>query len=604
MSATPIKSDAATAETSIIVEILINTDYLNITTVYDPLLAVDGGGASVFELDFGSPIAFTAFAKNDGAGFSSVALTTTPGAHLYRVEWEAASGVGTNDGSMFIYIDNVLVGSITSIDNDTKVVEGIRYGAAGVSSVYGIALVDQCRWWVPDSEIFPDPASVDDIYYVGSDEPFWIVPWNLITAGVYTGVTFVYEYSDGGAGWPTLTLGDDLMLYPDDDPFDETGIAAMHVLPGSDWAAEAVNGITKYWVRIRITAVNSWTTSPAYDDVYNQRTPEVRIPSASLKGDVPPFVIKRMFSADGGDEDNTMCSMSRIIVGMKSRGLDGFESRLNCGGDGIPDGWTVTYGSDTSSVADVQAPGGDHAVCDFAIVSTMAWRVRFEGTLKLRPNTGEYRVFLRYNQTSGDAEEISLKLRVKINSNDVFAPAFETGEVFSAGTYDHVLVDLIPGDTLLLPFLEIVNADDLDADLIFEIWAEQNSGSADLEMLDLILIPADEWIADLNDPISDPDSGTSALRGLNILDIDSGIIENRTIKNIIDPSTEDIIPVETWSRRSSPIELEPSLDVRLYYLIGYFTDGWGEGPFLGENMQGFLVELYQQACYFYLRGAD
>jgi hypothetical protein len=275
---------------------------------------------------------------------------------------------------------------------------------------------------------------------------------------------------------------------------------------------------------------------------------------------------------------------------------------LNCGGDGLPGGWAVEYGSDTDDEPDPQAPGGDRADCDFTLVSTQAWRVRFTGEDRLRDFAGEYRVFLRYSQTEGSPEDISIKLRVKIGSTDDFAPAFETGEVFSAGTYDRVLMDLIPGDTLLLPFLEITNADDLDADLIFEIWAERNTGSAELNFIDLILIPADEWIADLNDPISDPAAGTSALRGLNILDIDSGIIDNRTIKSIVDNG--DIVPVETWSRRSSPIEIEPNQDARLYYLIGYYTDGWGEGPFLSDNMQGFLAKMYQQACYFYLRGAD
>ena len=381
----------------------------------------------------------------------------------------------------------------------------------------------------------------------------------------------------------------------------------MHVLPGADWVVDTVNGQgNRYWIRITLTMGGIWTTAPANGTyvVYNQHTPEVRVPAASLKGDVPPFVLKRLKSPDGGDEDNTMCSMSRIVVGAKSRGLDNFVSRLNCGNDGNPGDWVVTYGSDTVAVADPQAPGGFRADCTFTLVTTQAMRARFTGTAMLSDFTGEYRVFLRYSQTSGDAEEISIKLRVKINSNDTYAPAFETGEVFSAGTYDRALIDLIPGDTLLIPFLEITNADALAANLIFEIWAEQNSGSANLEMIDLILIPADEWIADLNDPISDPDAGSSALRGLNILDVDSGIIENRTIKNIIDDTAGEIIPVETWSRRSSPIELEPNQDVRLYYLIGHYTDGWGEGPFLSENMQGFLAEMYQQACYFYLRGAD
>jgi hypothetical protein len=383
----------------------------------------------------------------------------------------------------------------------------------------------------------------------------------------------------------------------------------MHALPGDDWAIDDVDVfLNRYWIRITLNRPTGMAFSPANGTyvVYNQHTPEIRIPSGSLKGDVPPFVLKRLKSPDGGDEDNTMCSMSRIIAGVKSTAggndLDGFNSRLNCGGDGLPAGWAVAYGSDTSSVADPTVPGGDRADCTFATQSTQAMRVRFTGTDMLRDYAGEYRVFLRYNQTEGDPGDLNFKLRVRIDSTEDYAPAFETGEVESAGTYDHVLVDMIPGDTLLLPFLEIVNADDLDADLIIEIWAEVVAGAADVEFLDLILIPADEWIADLNDPISDPTFGTSALRGLNILDVDSGILDNRTIKQIIDGA--EITPVETWSRRSSPIEIEPGLDARLYYLIGYYIVDWGEGPFLSENMQGFLAELYSQACYFYLRGAD
>lgn len=447
-----------------------------------------------------------------------------------------------------------------------------------------------------------------DLYYIGSDEPFWLIAWLLVTAGVYTSTTFTYEYSDGGAGWPDLTIGDDLMLYPDQEPWNGTGIASLHAHPGDDWATEDVNGDVKFWIRIRLTMGGVWTTSPANGTVvvYNQHTPEIRIPATSLRGDVPPFILKRMKSPDGGDEDNTMCSMSRIIAGLKSNAggndLDGFNSRLNCGGDGLPAGWAVAYGSDTASVPDPEAPGGDRADCTFATQTISAMRVRFTGTDKLRDHAGEYRVFLRYNQTEGDKGDLEFKLRVRIDSIANYAPAFETGEVEGAGTYDHVLVDMIKGDTLLLPFLEVVNADDLDADLIFEIWVKLVAGAADVELLDLIFIPAGEWIADLNDPISDPTLGTSALRGLNILDIDSGILDNRTIKQIIDGA--EITPVGPWSRRSSPIEIEPGLDTRLYYLIGYYTDGWGEGPFLAENMQGFLAELYSQACYFYLRGAD
>jgi len=47
--------------------------------------------------------------------------------------------------------------------------------------------------------------------------------------------------------------------------------------------------------------------------------------------------------------------------------------------------------------------------------------------------------------------------------------------------------------------------------------------SSDSEV-DLSFIPADEWIGDFTDPLTNLLTGSSALRGYNVLDIDNGII--------------------------------------------------------------------------------
>ncbi len=72
------------------------------------------------------------------------AITDAP--HKIRIVWEASSGA--NDGYLKLYIDNVLMEILSGLDNDTKTVEEIRFGAvAGLDAgTYGIFYMDDCKW--------------------------------------------------------------------------------------------------------------------------------------------------------------------------------------------------------------------------------------------------------------------------------------------------------------------------------------------------------------------------------------------------------------------------------------------------------------------------
>ena len=63
------------------------------------------------------------------------------GAHSLEVEWSAATVAGANDGFVNFWIDGVLQGSLTGIDNDTYRLERVRLGVtylanAGTSGTY------------------------------------------------------------------------------------------------------------------------------------------------------------------------------------------------------------------------------------------------------------------------------------------------------------------------------------------------------------------------------------------------------------------------------------------------------------------------------------
>ena len=458
--------------------------------------------------------------------------------------------------------------------------------------------------------LFPAAAVTNDRLYIGSDEPFFHFMGYIGTPGVYTSTTFAYEYWNGA--WTPLVLGDEFTIYPDTDPFNQIGHWGFNWKGKTDWAKTAIDGDTKFWIRVVVTMGGVWTTAPANAvyAIYNQRTPQIRIPAGSLKGDAPPTVLLRSRYPAGGDEDVYFSNTSRIIIGAKSRNLASFSSHLNCGGDGVPAGWAVAYGDDTASIAYEVAPGGDVAECSFGGTSTWAMRVRFTGTDMLDAYAGKYRPFLRVHQAGGDPGDVNVKLRVYINDNNDYDTLFELpeqglkGTVAAGGVME--IVDLYPQDRLSLPFASLKDADDLSSgDLIFEVWAEEVNTGTDLMMYDLILIPADEWIVELDDPISGPDAGNSALRGLCALDFDGGVIDNRTIKYVLEEA--DLLNAETWSRHGHPPRLNPyEGDHRLYVLMGHYPEGedWGDPPLCGRLGMMFTAEIFQHTNYHYLRGDD
>ncbi len=118
------------------------------------------------------------------------------------------------------------------------------------------------HWDNNNFEIFPTVAIVNDAIYFGFENTSWQnVFFNLGVAGVYTGVTFAYEYWDtvtGGGSWQAMTT----TATPN---FAATGYTSLEFLAASqtNWGATTINSQSAYWIRIRISALSTWTTSPA-----------------------------------------------------------------------------------------------------------------------------------------------------------------------------------------------------------------------------------------------------------------------------------------------------------------------------------------------------
>ncbi len=129
-------------------------------TSFDPNLLTMGNGESfyiIYGVNFyvrlyylvaGSRYQLQAFVVTDTGSENTGYINITDAPHHIRVVWVASKGVGANDGYLLIYVDDVLEETISSIDNDTKVIDAIGFGAiAGLDAgTYGIIHFGDCKW--------------------------------------------------------------------------------------------------------------------------------------------------------------------------------------------------------------------------------------------------------------------------------------------------------------------------------------------------------------------------------------------------------------------------------------------------------------------------
>src|SRR3990167_459695 len=449
------------------------------------------------------------------------------------------------------------------------------------------------------------PAA-SDIHYFGGTRPFFTVAGYIGTPGIYS-LTEVWEYWSGAA-WTTLTAGTQYVLYPDATPFKTEGVWAFSWPAATGWAQTAINGVTRYWVRVRISAFTSHTTTPRNEDqrAFALQHPHIVLPSSAVQGDAPPRVLLRMRHGLGATTSVAFGLTNRILAGLKTvESSSLFEAFLNLGGLGNRIQWTTTPLTDALTANDPLSPGGQRMGCNFGTNASLVPRVRLSGAGLFSTYLGRYRVFLRAQQIGGADGNVEHALRVYLDSTSgpfiVKAPvAMRSHDLGSE------LIDLIPNGYLQLPFSDYQTGGAVfdQADLVIELLSERNTGSAQVFYYDLIVLPVHEWVGEWEDPVSDVTTGSSSLRGGTLLEDDGGVLLDRTIKILVDASGE-LFPAETWTRRGLPIRLRATGEEnRLYFLSARFGSSFGAAPLLSQPGQFLLAEVYLHNVYRDLRGND
>ena len=109
-----------------------------------------------------------------------------------------------------------------------------------------------------DMTLLPAVPAVNDAYYFGFEVQRDSFSLYISQAGDWVG-TIVWEYWDGGA-WTALS--DFLPVTSDDRNFEVAGQNDFSWTVPGDWATVAVNGLTAYWIRARVSVYTGITTQP------------------------------------------------------------------------------------------------------------------------------------------------------------------------------------------------------------------------------------------------------------------------------------------------------------------------------------------------------
>jgi len=585
----------------------------------------------------------------DSGAVVSAAQTTIDKSSVHDLLYivKIATGAGNNDGAAYLYDHNQLLTSVTDVDNDQKEMESIRAGLffgvdAGTQGPLKISRLAYTIGYdslptrvyvtnyeidnnipdhiyiydasgptstelVPGATLFPDPVGNGDALEFHSPyPPFCVVIPKLATAGALDTSDLKLQLWTGS--WTNLTLGTEYVCYPGPtlkDCFEQTDEDIIIVFAGTGGAAQLGSS---YALRVAEThAAPSWSTIPVSNKT---RRPEfldsahVDIPSWILGGDAPAKLLLRLFAPAGASGTATdFGHISRVIIGAKSRGLHRFRHILPLGNGGQPSGWTVSYGADTSSTSHSGLPAGQHTISTFAVDESTVMRVRLSGDDMLRYYRGAYRAFLVLRQWGGSAGDVSIKLRIGLQGTNNYSPKWDTDEHSPIST---TYAEVLDFGTINIPFAPEAAPDTGSVDLLFEIHAGVTAGlggTVDLSLYALVLIPIDEWSVELDDPVTNTDYGTSALRGDKVLEIDGGIVKDRTLTMHYDRSI-GMIPIETWSRRGGPPELEPGQETRLCFLILCYYNGWLVPPLINRFGLALGVEAYVVPRYAALIGDD
>lgn len=463
--------------------------------------------------------------------------------------------------------------------------------------------------------LLPAVPAIGDAIYFGIDTSVFDSGPNAslvfdigVAAVATTTYVFAWEYSDGGAGWPGLTVFDDTGTAL--GTFSRTGIGSVHWNQPSGYAAEAVDGDTALWIRARIAVISGGgtLTPPTQQnrDIYTITRPFVDLASTIIGGDIPALArirIRNRSDRDGRGGSAPNLYENRVVVGLRTVGRSqndngNFQAYLNISDEQNPVGITVSVGANTTIGADVQTPTGRRATYNPVGVEAMATRatITFEPSIT-KDFYGDFRVFLRARRTGGVATDFNIQLQVSTGSGGIQET---TGSVQLQTTTAWEVLDF---GQIKIPVFGTLKTVDIADQTQINIQASAANAAIDLYLYDLILIPIDEWSGDFVDFHNQSTSIVGKISGIpRFLDLDSITNPKSNPQALVRMVGSELIPSAYDQITNGQIILQANANQRLWFLAMQ-TDAVGSSfNWIAPFEIAHSIQIFHNDRYLGLRG--
>lgn len=445
----------------------------------------------------------------------------------------------------------------------------------------------------PPYELLGSAAAVNKAAYFGSKTNDSNVPGGPFSNLVFDvsqgakNITVVWEYWNGTT-WATLSAQDNT------DQFRNEGANSISWTIPTAWATTAVNGVTGYWIRARISAVSSGSQTPVQANrfVYATVLPYVEIDEAQVKGDVPALARIRW-------TNRASYGVERLICGLRSlaRGSN-FNAFVNVSDTQAPFGLSVSKGSEAGVAwqTDKQAPSGRSLLASYSSGGDLnAWHdlaVISLSTSVARDYYGYYRALLRVYYNNALASAWNLRLQVRIGSGGA---TITSETVYPTTLAQYEMLDF---KNLIISNKQRASLNGNISDrLQIAIQGYATSTLKPITLYDLILIPTDEWALDAIVPET-VTTATPEIITHNILDIDS--IGNPKVSLLVaNRNPNGQIVSQFQAINNGPAILQKAADQRYWFVNMTYENFWkGYPEILGS------VQVDKQQQYLGFRGRN
>jgi len=402
-----------------------------------------------------------------------------------------------------------------------KVFWANKYARANLTHVFyywdamGLWGANMITGGVP-APLLPSAVLVGDILYCGCETavidsgPFSSVIFDLDPGRTNNDYVGQWEYWTGAAWVVIATVMPFLDTTVVINSFEYAGVRGIFFTPPANWAANAVNGVTAFWVRFRVTASGGTNQGPQQLNriPYAVTWPYIEVEADQVGGDLEARIALKSRSKGVARLTPVIdTTADRFIIGRRavSRGENYYRAYLNLADVQNPSGIVVSTDiAATTSFVDRTYAAAGRAI-EWAPVGAVAMAIRCYVTLEqtiVDEFQGVFRMFLRVREEVGAGDIFSFRVRISNSTSGTYGIVW-VSDTIVMGTGNGNGSQAIDFGVVTFPPAAGIKPADMSEFYIMVDAASTGAGT--IVLYDLVLIPIDEWACELIQISADPD---------------------------------------------------------------------------------------------------